>query len=289
MMNFSLLLLLLSAIPGVLAFSATVPFYAVRQEAVQPKQVEKKKNIVPATPASFFAQTLESTTATVEIGDKKEDEEPIDLSVPYNAAAELAYHAAGEPGNEFAAFATRYHTAMVERVKSKVRARASAADDLRVPYNAAAALAFADSVETTTQEDFAAFEARYNTATIEWVKAKARARRAVDVSIPYNAAARLAYKKYQQNLKGTHNTQPNKNDAAAFAAFETKYIEQTIAMVQRKAQRKMAPRGEPVVVQVIEGAATSHEDDLAKVRHLVGCKQDLDLTLGVIGERLYNW
>ena len=277
------MLLLLFAIPGVAAFSATVPFYAVRQEAAPSKQVDKKKSIEPATPASYFAQTVQSTTL-------KEDEPLVDVRVPYHAAAELAYLAAGEPDDNFSAFATRYQTAMVERVKSKVRARAAAHDDLSVPYEAAAALAYA---ETTTQEDYASFRERYHAAMVEWVKTKARARRAVDVSVPYNAAAKLAFQQRQRNLRGTHNTPTNKKndsnkDDVAFAAFEAKYIEQTVAMVRRKAQRKMALRDEPVVVQVVEGAAASHEDDLAKVRHLVGFQQDLDLTLRVIGERLYN-
>jgi hypothetical protein len=123
--------------------------------------------------------------------------ETIDVSIPYDAAAKLAYNASDKK-MAFEDFKQKYLADAVADViakqpkKSAPAAAAPAAPvkvtsiDVSIPYDAAAALAYAKSDK---KMDYAAFKAKYEADAVADVISK----RPVDLSIPYDAAAKLAY------------------------------------------------------------------------------------------------
>jgi hypothetical protein len=112
--------------------------------------------------------------------------EPIDVSIPYDAPARLAYEAAGSKG-DYAAFKAQYEADAV----ADVIAKNAPAVDISVPYDAAARLAYEAA---GSPGDFAAFKTKYEEDAVADVIAKnAPAAPAVDISVPYDAAAKLAY------------------------------------------------------------------------------------------------
>lgn len=265
------------------AFSApTLPFYAAREKVTAAPSVVEKPDVVvqdskttaftPATASSFFAEVVLPPVPPLASHD---------LSIPYDAAARMAYASANCPGNDdFRAFQVRYETAMVEMVKAKARARKAAEGDWSVPYQAAAHLAFELAGRPGKLEEF---ETRYEMAMIEMVKAKRRAREATtDLTVPYHAAAMLAYKEAG-------------SPGGDFEAFQSKYLEETVARIQNKAKNKVVapPSSKSIQIvvpekeepRVIPGAAKSREEDLAKTRQLVCYPQDLELTIEAIVER----
>jgi hypothetical protein len=95
-----------------------------------------------------------------------EPEAPVDLTVPYDAAARLAY-AASDKRLSFDAFKAKYEADAVAMVISKKPV------DLRIPYDAAAVLAFMSSDRSTP---FGNFKARYEAEAVAQVVAKKKAR-----------------------------------------------------------------------------------------------------------------
>jgi hypothetical protein len=156
--------------------------------------------------------------------------ETIDIAVPYDAAARLAYQRANVQ-TDYAVFREQYEKEAVAMVTAKKAASAAAAAaaavptttaaaavapavpvtgeaattttvDVSVPYDAAARLAFETATTILSWDDFKLF---YETEAIASVVAKRAARDSppsppaaaaavhVDISVPYDAAARLAY------------------------------------------------------------------------------------------------
>jgi hypothetical protein len=140
---------------------------------------------------------------------KREAETPseiIDVSVPYDAAARLAYEAS-DKALTFEEFEVKYLAEAVELVKSKQPV------DVSIPYDAAAKLAYEQSDKSMA---FAEFKTKYLADAVALVKSK----QPIDVSVPYDAAARLAY---------------NASDRSApFTEFEKKYKADAIAEVIAK-------------------------------------------------------
>jgi hypothetical protein len=139
-----------------------------------------------------------------------EPEVPVDLSIPYDAAARLAYDGSDKslPYGEFKA---KYEADTVAMIKAKQPKRketaaapaasaatiegaaAAAAVDLSIPYDAAARLAYEASDKSISYE---AFKPMYEAEAVAQVISK----KPVDLSIPYDAAAVLAYKHSDRSM-----------------------------------------------------------------------------------------
>jgi hypothetical protein len=114
----------------------------------------------------------------------------------------------------------------------------SGAYDVSVPYDAAARLAYSE--ETDKSVDFETFQKKYEQLTVATITAKKMERELfpspvqVDLSIPYDAAARLAYDKWRVDYgKGEF-------DSASYDTFKTLYEKLMVAQVTaKKLQREM--------------------------------------------------
>ena len=189
--------------------------------------VAKKVAREGGAPAPVAAAAVETSAAVV------------DISIPYDAPAQLAYTTAGSPG-DFEAFKTQYLKDAIAMVVAKKVAReggapapaaaAVAADvvDISIPYDAPAQLAYTSA---GSPGDFEAFKAQYLKDAIALVVAKKVAREGgapapaaaadvVDISIPYDAPAQLAY-----------TTAGSPGD---FETFKAQYLSSTIDMIKAK-------------------------------------------------------
>jgi hypothetical protein len=139
-----------------------------------------------------------------------EPEVPVDLSIPYDAAARLAYDASDKslPYDEFKAKYEADTVAMIKAKQPKKEITAApaasvaasveevatgAAVDLSIPYDAAARLAYEASDKSVSYE---AFKPMYEAEAVAQVISK----KPVDLSIPYDAAAVLAYTKSDRSI-----------------------------------------------------------------------------------------
>jgi hypothetical protein len=159
-----------------------------------------------------------------------EPEVPFDLSIPYDAAARLAYDGSDMslPYDEFKA---KYEADTVAMVKAKQpkkekpapaasaaaasveAATAGEAVDLSIPYDAAARLAYEASDKSLSYEDF---KPVYEAEAVAQVISK----RPVDLSIPYDAAAVLAY--------------TNSDRSIPYSEFKAQYEADAVAQVVAK-------------------------------------------------------
>ena len=112
--------------------------------------------------------------------------------------------------------------------------------DVSIPYDAAARMAFDEYLANGKEADFETFKKKYEQMTVAIIKAKKLEREMSvetekgDVSIPYDAAARVAYEKYTA-AKGQWGNQ------AEYEAFKKKYEEMSVAQVTfKKLEREMA-------------------------------------------------
>lgn len=150
---------------------------------------------------------------------KSSEANPIDVSIPYDAAALLAYEEAGSSG-DYAAFKAQYEADTVAMVTAKKITREgktevpakSTAPDLSIPYDAAAKLAYEASDKSVPYEHF---KGEYEAKAVELVKSKN-----IDLSVPYDAPARLAFEKSDRKTP--------------FADFKTKYEADAVAAVIAK-------------------------------------------------------
>ena len=180
--------------------------------------------------------------------------DPIDVSIPYDAASQLAYQASNK-SIEYAEFKAKFEADAVGAVIAKQPKKAAAvavvtdapADaspepvDISIPYDAAARLAYEASDKSI---DYGAFKEKFEAEAVAGVSAKqqpkgtpavaaaAPAAVVVDLSIPYDAAAKLAYESSDRSMeydafKKIHEAaavvavmakQPRKNTVAAVEA-----------------------------------------------------------------------
>lgn len=178
-------------------------------------------------------------------------QEPVDVSIPYDAAANLAYETT-DKSIPYVDFKVQYETDAVASVIAKKKAQqpsatttptAKPADaaaaavvvvDLSIPYDAAAKLAFGKSDQSMTYENF---KVQYEADVVAQVVAKKQAKKqpaaahvsptpaattsAVDdISVPYDAAAKLAFEKSDTSL--------------TYADFKAKYEADAVAHVVSK-------------------------------------------------------
>jgi len=183
-----------------------------------------------ASKDQFLSQMEESAAA--------DEAEPIDVSIPYDAAAKLAYEAAGSPG-EYEAFKTQFEADAVADVIAKNAPPAEEEPeeepaeeesvDLSIPYDAAAKLAYE---KAGSPGDYEAFKTQFEEDAVADVIAKnappaeeepeeePEQEESVDLSIPYDAAAKLAYEKA--------------GSPGDYAEFKTKFEEDAVADVIAK-------------------------------------------------------
>lgn len=164
-------------------------------------------------------------------------EEKIDLSIPYDAPARLAYEFS-DKSVPYPKFKKNYESNAVAEVKAKrVKAKGPAkvlespkTVDLSIPYDAAAKLAYESSDKSMP---YAAFKVKFEDNAVEEVKAKRqpkvvespKANLKVDLSIPYDAAAKLAYEKSDKSIPYSH--------------FKIKYEQDSIAEIISKKVKKL--------------------------------------------------
>ena len=159
-------------------------------------------------------QLLSQTEEIAAMGD---DDAEIDISIPYDAAARLAYESS-DKSMEYEAFKSQYEAEAVALVKSKQPI------DISIPYDAPAKLAYESSDKSVPYDKF---KEVYESDAVALVKSKqpkkekpAAAPVASDVSIDYDAAAKLAYEATDKSM--------------SFAEFKPKYEEEAVALVVSK-------------------------------------------------------
>jgi len=162
-----------------------------------------------------------------------------DTTIPYDAAARLAYESS-DKSISYEAFKAKYGEDAVASVTSKFNHRhkatflASSAVDLTIPYDAAARLSYESSDQSLPYD---VFKAAYEEDAIVLVKSKSKSKAAffsgsaLGVSIPYDAAARLAYESSDKSLP--------------YEIFKAKYEEDAITLVKSKSKTKSGPTDSP--------------------------------------------
>ena len=226
-------------------------------------------------------QLVQQVTAAASI--VEDDAAPaVDISVPYDAAAKLAYDKESssiQASTPFAEYKVQYEAKAVADViakksqstpaqpaavavatKSKDVASSSAAAsssssyDISIPYDAAAKLAYAAlSTEERTKVDYTTFQLQYTERAVADVIAKQNPKNQAsptpavsapaavaitttdatnDIRIPYDAAARLAYSKLQ-SIK----------HSLTYEQFRLQYEQNAVSHVMVK----KAKRDEPTV------------------------------------------
>jgi hypothetical protein len=158
-----------------------------------------------------------------------EPEAPVDVSIPYDAAARLAYDGS-DKSLSYDEFKAKYEADTVAMIKAKQPKKETAATpaasaatvegaaavagvDLSIPYDAAARLAYEASDKSVSYE---AFKPMYEAEAVAQVISK----KPVDLSIPYDAAAVLAYKHSDRSIP--------------YSEFKAQYEADTVAQVVAK-------------------------------------------------------
>ncbi len=155
-------------------------------------------------------EVVKEIIAEEKISELEEEEivmvEEIDISIPYDAAAKLAYEASDKT-ESYDDFKAKYEADAVADVISKQPV------DVSIPYDAAAKLAYEASDK---QMGYYNFKAKYEADAVADVISK----QPVDVSIPYDAAAKLAYEASDKSM--------------AYNDFKAKYEADAVADVISK-------------------------------------------------------
>ena len=212
-------------------FDVSVPYDAAARNAYE---ASNKSMDYAAFKAKYEADAVADVIAKQPKKEAKAAapaEAAYDVSVPYDAAAMLAYEKTDKT-EPFEIFKVKYEEDAVADViakqpkkEAKAAAPAEEAYDVSVPYDAAAMLAYEKTDKT---EPFEIFKVKYEEDAVADViakqpkkeSAKASAEPTVDLSVPYDAAAMLAYEK-------TDKTEP-------FEIFKVKYEEEAVADVIAK-------------------------------------------------------
>jgi hypothetical protein len=212
-------------------FKASYVAQAVASVVAKKQQREAASGATTAAVTAAPASAVPAASATADV--------VVDLSIPYDAAARLAYEKAGSSG-PFDDFKRQYEADAVASVIAKRKqpssssstdAAAAAAVDLSIPYDAAARLAYAKAGSSGPFDDF---KRQYEMDAVASVIAKRKpsssasastdAAATVNLSIPYDAAARLAYAKA--------------GSSGPFDEFKRQYEAQAVADVTAKQQQR---------------------------------------------------
>jgi hypothetical protein len=181
--------------------------------------------------------------------------EAVDISIPYDAAAKLAFESS-DKSMDYAAFKEKFEADAVADVVSKrtpvpkapsatvkpteIVAEAvvvepvvkeqsgTSAIDISIPYDAPAKLAYETSDKSM---DYAAFKSKFEADAVADVVAKKSPKlsvkapahaQTIDISVPYDAAAKLAYEA--------------SNKSTSYEEFRSKYEADAVAAVKSKRQ-----------------------------------------------------
>jgi hypothetical protein len=197
-------------------------------------------------------QMLSQMAAEAEVVQTKED---VDISIPYDAAAKLAFESSNK-SMDYAAFKEKFEATAVADVVAKRKSVAKVAVvetpppvveavDISIPYDAAAKLAFESSDKSM---NYAAFKKKFEADAVADVMAKRKPAvaavempppvvEAVDISVPYDAAAKLAFESSDKSMD--------------YAAFKKKFEAAAVAdVVAKRTPAVEAPP--PVVVAVVD-------------------------------------
>jgi hypothetical protein len=188
--------------------------------------MDHQERSTTASKEQFLSQMQEANNV--------ETSEPIDVSVPYHAAAMLAYEKS-DKSMAYKDFEAKYEADAVAAViakqpkkvakAEKPASEPAAAVDLSVPYDAAAKLAYEKTDKSMPYDDF---KKQYEQQAVADViakkapkKTKPAAKKAkveastVDLAVPYHAAAMLAYEKSDKSMKYEDFQQKYEADAVA--------------------------------------------------------------------------
>ena len=167
--------------------------------------------------AAFFASALDDYVAGADDDDDDEEEQG-DVSIPYFAAAKLAYEQS-DKSMPYQEFKSKYSADAIALVKSKQPI------DVSIPYDAAAKLAYEASDKSMTYETF---RSKYESEAVAFVKSK---QPGGDVSVPYDAAAKLAYEGSDKSLSYEDFRAKYEAESAAFVKSKNpNYVEETSSM-----------------------------------------------------------
>lgn len=140
------------------------------------------------------------------------------------------------------AFAVTTANGKTEAKSSPTPVGRKSSADVSIPYDAAARLAYDEYCESGKEIDFETFQAKYEEMTVAGIKAKTMERELcpqaanIDVSIPYDAAAKLAYKQWL-----AASEKDEWGNQAEYEKFKAKYEEMCIAQATfKKLKREMA-------------------------------------------------
>jgi len=211
-------ILALAALSSVSAFAPNVFSSKVRSglSAVvtgpEGKAATSKEEDIALTLAIIMSHDARSVTVTAEqfvhqMGEDQSVElDEVDVSIPYDATAQLAY-GASDKSMAYDDFKAQYLADAVALVKSKQPV------DVSIPYDATAKNAYEASDKSMAYDEF---KAQYLADAVALVKSK----QPVDVSIPYDATAQLAYAASDRSM--------------AYADFKAQYLADAVALVKSK-------------------------------------------------------
>jgi len=155
--------------------------------------------------------------------------------------------------------------------------------DVSVPYDAAARLAYS-LLEEKENISFQTFEAKYREDVVAMVKSKQPEKEVadvvVDVSVPYDAAARLAYSLLLDDKQNI-----------SFKAFEAKYLEDTVSMVKSKQPKKEGDDAPPLAASTSSSDTTTVDATApapAKTSSVAGVNTNEKPLLQTIVSSLWN-
>jgi hypothetical protein len=204
----------------------SIPYDAAARNAYE---ISSKSIAYPEFKVKYEAAAIElvkSKQDTAAPADELDD--TIDVSIPYDAAARNAYEISSK-SLAYPEFKVKYEAAAIELVKSKQDTAATADElddtiDVSIPYDAAARNAYEISSKSIAYPEF---KVKYEAAAIELVKSKQDTAATadelddtIDVSIPYDAAARNAYEISSKSI--------------AYPEFKVKYEAAAIELVKSK-------------------------------------------------------
>jgi hypothetical protein len=165
----------------------------------------------------YEADAVADVISKRRVVEKEPDVEPVDISIPYDAPAALAYEAS-DKSIAYADFKLKYEADAVADVMSKQPI------DVSIPYDAPARLAYEASDKSMSYADF---KQKYeDDAVADIISKKAGAEKkepvavTIDISIPYDAAAALAYEASDKSM--------------AYADFKVQYEAEAVAHVISK-------------------------------------------------------
>jgi hypothetical protein len=172
---------------------------------------------------AFRRKGGEKTASAAEVVKAVAEPEPIDVSIPYDAAASLAFDAYAKSSSkkvDFKQFQSLYYEQMVAEVKAKVQERKINEMKMVLADMENEACGIQQQIDAMFNAPESVAESPVSaTATAASVTPVASAK-GVDLSIDYNSAAKLAYSSSGKSLD--------------FESFLKVYEAETVAMVAAK-------------------------------------------------------